>query len=226
MTLYSDLGVDKTATQEQIKKAYRKKAKKTHPDVAAGGDSSEFHKVAKAYNVLMNPETRRRYDETGEEQSTKDPDTPQQKARSKLAGILQKEMINAFQGEYQNNGTYPDIVKNARESVKAARFELQNKEKKITSIMEYFEGVKKRLTYLSGKEGDEGCLGIGIVNQQLKLVEKEFTIIQQERELLDLVEKELKKYRFRDDGVRERYKKMTTNPLRGMFGDIKITVGP
>lgn len=62
--LYAVLGVTKGASPEQIKRAYRNKAKKAHPD--AGGDKESFDRIAVAYAVLSDPDARKRYDETGE----------------------------------------------------------------------------------------------------------------------------------------------------------------
>jgi DnaJ-class molecular chaperone len=58
--LYEDLGIDKGATPEIIKKAFRAKAKQTHPD--NGGKPDEFRTIAKAYNILSDEEKRKRYD--------------------------------------------------------------------------------------------------------------------------------------------------------------------
>lgn len=65
--LYKILGVDKNATQEQIKKAYRKLARKYHPDVNPGNKEAEqkFKEISMAYEVLGNEEKRRLYDEFG-----------------------------------------------------------------------------------------------------------------------------------------------------------------
>jgi curved DNA-binding protein CbpA len=60
---YEILGVEKTASEEEIKKAFRKKSKETHPD--AGGNAAEFRKVAAANKLLSNPENRAEYDRTG-----------------------------------------------------------------------------------------------------------------------------------------------------------------
>lgn len=72
MDLYEILGVSKDATDEELKVAYRKKAKKHHPDV--GGDVSTMQNVSHAYAVLSDSERRKTYDECGEHDE-KDPDT-------------------------------------------------------------------------------------------------------------------------------------------------------
>lgn len=59
---YDVLGVAKDASQEQIKKAYRKLAREFHPDVAGPGAEDKFKDVGRAYEVLSNPEKRRSYD--------------------------------------------------------------------------------------------------------------------------------------------------------------------
>ena len=64
---YEVLEVEKTATVEEIKKAYRKKAIQYHPDKNPGDKTAEekFKEAAEAYDVLSNPDKRARYDQFG-----------------------------------------------------------------------------------------------------------------------------------------------------------------
>jgi len=64
--LYDTLGVNENATREEIKQAYRDKAKENHPD-KEGGDKDRMQALSHAYSVLGNEGKRKRYDETGEE---------------------------------------------------------------------------------------------------------------------------------------------------------------
>jgi curved DNA-binding protein CbpA len=64
---YDTLGVLKSATTEQIKRAFRKRASKAHPD--KGGDSADMAAVNAAWACLGNPQKRLTYDQTGQDEA-------------------------------------------------------------------------------------------------------------------------------------------------------------
>ncbi len=63
---YATLGVERTASDEEIRKAYRTLARSTHPDIdKTSGAADRFKLISEAYEVLKDPKTRKRYDELG-----------------------------------------------------------------------------------------------------------------------------------------------------------------
>lgn len=91
MNLYEILKVARNASNEDIKKAYRKRAAETHSDV--GGSDEEFRAVKEAYDVLSDEEKRSKYDETGtvdKESFTTDRDKAHQVITSLLLNAVEQ----------------------------------------------------------------------------------------------------------------------------------------
>ena len=63
--LYEALGIQRNASTDEIKKAYRKSAMQHHPD--KGGDETKFKEITNAYEILSNDEKRNQYDQLGDE---------------------------------------------------------------------------------------------------------------------------------------------------------------
>ena len=66
---YKILGISKTASEEDIKKAYRKLARKLHPDLNPNDKEAnkKFQQINEANEVLSDPEKRKKYDQYGEQ---------------------------------------------------------------------------------------------------------------------------------------------------------------
>lgn len=84
--LYGALGVDAAASAAEIRRAYRKQAKRAHPDTAEGS-AAKFAALTRALDVLSDPVRRRRYDETGEVEE-RVPDNQDAEALNLIAALL------------------------------------------------------------------------------------------------------------------------------------------
>jgi len=87
--LYGILGVEKTATKAELKKTYRNLCKKHHPDKGEGSNEKKFIKISKAYNILINEESRKHYDETGQIPGVPLEEELMNMARSELSQLFQ-----------------------------------------------------------------------------------------------------------------------------------------
>ena len=69
MDFYIILGVTRSASLPEVKKAYRRLARQFHPDVNPGDDQAaiRFREIAEAYTILSDPDRRQRYDQVGYE---------------------------------------------------------------------------------------------------------------------------------------------------------------
>ena len=109
--LYGILGVDKSASKDSVKRAYRKRAKKAHPDT--GGNVEKFGALKRAHDILTDDARRAKYDTTGDVDE-KTPDNDQSNAINTLAmafavvlqkcaqdgrSPLEKDMVQAIKHE-------------------------------------------------------------------------------------------------------------------------------
>jgi DnaJ-class molecular chaperone len=108
---YSTLGIDKAADTDQVKRAYRQRASRAHPD--KGGSTEEMAQVNKAYAVLADPEKRKAYDETGKDD---EPKSISSEARDVLMAVFAQHM-RASEGHFI--GSVLDELSNGLSTLKA-----------------------------------------------------------------------------------------------------------
>jgi curved DNA-binding protein len=98
---YQVLGVNKNATEEEIKKAYRKMARKLHPDLNPNDKEAhkKFQQVNEANEVLSDPEKRKKYDQYGKDWAHADQFEKAQQSRSYTS-----EGPQGFGGDFDDDG--------------------------------------------------------------------------------------------------------------------------
>jgi curved DNA-binding protein len=114
---YKVMGVKKDASQDEIKRAYRKLARKYHPDVSKEPDAlSKFKEVGEAYEILKDPEKRQKYDQygqywqqagTGAGAGSNRPHSHQQQYAYDLGAKEFEDFINSIFGNRQQEQAHP-----------------------------------------------------------------------------------------------------------------------
>ena len=189
--LYHILGIKRTASSAQIRKAYRKLAAKFHPDANPGDDSviEKYHAVVHAYEVLSDPVRRKQYDETG------DVSRPQP-IDNELMSVIAPAIVTVLQGCHSPMGPDPkrtDLVVRVRDLVKS---ELTQVERHMAEL----EKARKILGDVSGRfmieSSDDNLLQM-VVESQINGVEQERERTRQRLDLLTRVMNYLKLVKYK-----------------------------
>ncbi len=201
-TLYDDLGIPKNATEDQIKQAYREKAKQNHPDV--GGDTEKMAEITNAYMILSVKIKRDRYDATGETKETP--------FEAKFASFVGQVFLQVIEASKDIATT--DLIKEFRIAVNniidqsiGSRTETEKKLKK-------FKEVKRRL-----KVKDDNTIGI-VIDNQIEMNENTLALLKEEVEFLKKCKLIIASYGYDFDKIEEVQKQYQSNyVVNGMYSD-------
>ena len=160
--LYSTLGVAKTASAADITKAYRKLAKKLHPDLNPGDKAAEekFKQISAAYSILNDPEKRGRYDRGEIDASGQE--RPQQQYYRDFAGGPEGARYHTGAG-FEDIGEFSDLFgdlfgRAQRGSARGGqRFAMRGQDAQYRLGIDFLEavnGAKKRITLPDGNTLD------------------------------------------------------------------------
>jgi curved DNA-binding protein CbpA len=157
-THYDTLGVSKDADAATLKKAYRKRAKQTHPD-KKGGDSKEFQDVSRAYAILSEPASRAQYDEFGE--SADSCQSLRQKAEAALVPMLVNAVSNL-------NIESVDVIASMRDAVIQCKLKYSDN---VLQARKEANHMQKALKRLRRKTGENKGLLFSAIEDAIKQAE-------------------------------------------------------
>lgn len=176
-TLYEVLDVEESASEDEIKKAYRTKAKDTHPD-KNNGREDDFIEVAKAYAVLADKSSRRRYDETG--------DTGEKSEQGNVTSgaiALIQELLQSLISSAGEDVVYVDIVAEMRHALLGKKNALKNKNSAVSKKVAVFQKV---LLHLNNKSKTRVLENV--INDNIKSIR---SLIEQNKRATNVIDKAL-----------------------------------
>lgn len=163
---YEALGVSRTASEKEIKSAYRKLARKHHPDVNPGDKSAEarFKEINAAHEVLSDPEKRRKYDRYGDRWEMADQIEANERRQGAASAFGRRGGTEAFTGESGDFGSiFDSLFRRERSGPRGqpARRRGQDVEHPIeVTLEEAFHGTTRTLS-LTSPETCPVCGGSG-----------------------------------------------------------------
>ena len=184
---YDILGLDGNATPDEIKAAYKKKAKKAHPD--QGGSSDKFTRIKQASLVLLDPTRRKRFDEDGFVEDDK-PDNLTSTAMERIAGFF----VNTINASMDGRGidlNQLDIVAGADAYFEQELASIRNNIMKVQAQIRQFEKASNRL-----KSKRKNDIIKAMLNNHTKSLKKLVAANEGELRVLSLSKEILKDYTF------------------------------
>ena len=147
---YQTLGISKNATQDEIKKAFKKLARKYHPDLNPNDTSAKqkFQEINEAHEVLSDPEKRKKYDTYGAQWKQAD----QFKSQNQSYSYQENDFSDFFESLFGSNRNYKNVKRGFRGEDYKTELQLSFMEAASThkQILEV-NGKKIRITIRRGE---------------------------------------------------------------------------
>jgi len=185
--LYEVLGVDKSADQTAIRKAYRSRAKNVHPD--AGGSAESFELVRLAHDCLSDAERRRRYDETGQVDPTG--------ADNEAAQIMNVAIgaVNAVMATIRQRGLSWEKFDILGDAIKQIEGQIDQVNGKIADAERNAKKLRAAATRFKAKAGKVNKLG-PMIEAQAAEQERNVETMKRDKAKLDAARVLLKEHDF------------------------------
>ena len=137
---YKTLGIDRGADAKTVKAAFRRAARATHPD--QGGDAEAFKRVTHANLILSNPERRKRFDETGEDE------VPPDNAVANAITVVMSTVMALVQAHLKGGVPDPlkiDMIVTLKSGISQSINHIEGEKVKCDKAIAMMSGMKKQM---------------------------------------------------------------------------------
>lgn len=204
---YEIMGVEKTASDQEIKRSYRERSSKLHPD-KHGGDETGMVMLNQAYGILRDPEKRKIYDETGQ--------VHRNSREDRIQTILHEFLFKVAEGCDTMDQALKQTESMMTEVIRKGNASLDDNKRKIR-ILE-----KKRKAYVYKGKGTD-IFGVRLEGQ-VDSLQKTNENLKEELSLVEEASKLLKDYEALDQQEvhqMNRYEKLLQAAQAGMQGNFE-----
>jgi curved DNA-binding protein CbpA len=199
MDPYQTLGIEPSATADEVAKAYRRKAKQNHPD--RGGEVNDFHAIQRCYDLLSDQQAKAEYDRTGSWESKK----PNQQV-SVVAQLINAAFMTVVPPIINQGGdpTKIDILELIRSHISKP---IADMKKQQVALKKAAEGLKKIRDRFKATEGENLLKAIAdnqvnVCEDGLRGITEQINIQEQALELLKRFSYEFEKPKFSETILR------------------------
>lgn len=183
-TLYETLGVARDASPAQVKAAFRRKAKSSHPD--AGGDADAFQRLKDAYDVLADEENRRHYDQTGE--------TPADRANSLAEEARFRTALGDLLVTLISRAGAPEFTDILRETLETIGLQIRAIDRQMVELSHLSARITEVMRRLHGPEPED--MVSGLLHERLTDIENKIKLTRAFKRQLAKLHETLGQYRY------------------------------